>query len=142
MPVRRRPKAQGELAELVFMCKAASLGLVVAKPWGDNLPYDFLVGVTPPFYRVQVKSTSVRHCRGYHLSCFRPASRQTYTARQIDFIAAYVIPERVWYVLPVRALRHRKTIVLFPRRPPSRGRGRFEKYREAWRLLRNPRQRA
>jgi hypothetical protein len=96
MPVRRRPKAQGELAELVFMCKAASEDLVVAKPWGDNLPFDFLVGIGPPFYRVQVKCTSVRHCRGYHLSCFRPASHKTYTAHQIDFIAAYVIPERVW----------------------------------------------
>ena len=139
MLLLRRPKAQGELAELVFMWKAASQGLVVAKPWGDNLPFDFLVGVAPPFYRIQVKSTSVRHCRGYHLSCFRPASRRTYTAHEIDFIAAYVIPERVWYVLPLRVIGRRKTIVLFPRRPPSRGPGRFEKYREAWRLLRGPR---
>lgn len=139
MPTRRRPKAQGELAELVFMCRAASEGLVVAKPWGDNLPFDFLVGNKPPYFRVQVKCTSVRHCRGYHLSCFRPASRRTYTRRQIDFLAAYVIPRQIWYVIPVRALRRRKTIALFPTRPPTRGPARFEKYREAWRLLRSSR---
>ncbi|HEV8525329.1 MAG TPA: group I intron-associated PD-(D/E)XK endonuclease, partial [Terriglobales bacterium] len=70
------PKAQGELAEIRFLLKAASQGLVVAKPWGDNLPFDFLVGRGSRYFRVQVKSSAARHCRGYHLCCFRPAGRR------------------------------------------------------------------
>jgi len=36
-------KARGELAELAFVLKAASLGFGVAKPHGDNERYDFIV---------------------------------------------------------------------------------------------------
>ncbi len=137
MPVRHHPKTRGELAELLFMYTAASHGLVVAKPWGDDLPFDVLVSSGGPFLRIQVKCTSVRHSRGYHLSCFRPAGRRSYTAREIDFLAACVIPERTWYLLPIRALGSRKTVVLFPRRTPAHGWARFERYREAWHLLRS-----
>lgn len=128
------PKARGELAEIRFLLEAAHRGLVVAKPWGDNLPYDFVVGGGRHWFRVQVKSASTRHSRGYHLSCFRPAGHRAYRADELDFLAAYVVPERTWYVLPVRAFAPRKTLVLFPRRPPARG-GRFEQYKEAWDLL-------
>ncbi len=136
MIFRSAPKRRGELAEARFLCDAASHGLIVAKPWGDSLPFDFLVGLTR-FHRVQVKSASSRHCRGYHLSCFRPADRQPYSPDEIDFLAALIVPERAWYLIPVQELGRRKTLVLFPRQPLSLGRpaGRFEKYREAWSLL-------
>jgi len=39
----RNGKKRGELAELAFILKAASLGLAVAKPYGDSEPYDFIV---------------------------------------------------------------------------------------------------
>ncbi len=84
--------------------------------------------------RVQVKSASTRHSRGYHVSCFRPAGHRAYRADELDFLAAYVVPEQAWYLLPVRAFAPRKTIVLFPRRRPTRG-GRFERFKEAWHLL-------
>lgn len=130
---RSSPKARGELAGIRFLLKAACLNLVVAKPWGDNLPFDFLVGRGKRFYRVQVKSASARHCRGYHVCCFRPGGRRAYTSRDADFLAAYIVPERAWYVIPIPVLRSRKTIVVFPRRPAARG---LELYREAWHLLR------
>ncbi len=128
------PKARGELAEIRFLLEAAARGLVVAKPWGDNLPFDFVVGRGRRWFRVQVKSASTRHCRGYHVSCFRPAGHRAYRADEMDFLAACVVPERTWYVIPVRALASRKTIVLFPSRRPTRG-GRFERFKEAWHLL-------
>lgn len=128
------PKAKGELAEIEFLLKAVSLELVVARPWGDNLPFDFLVGLRGRFYRVQVKSTSTRHCRGYHLSCFRPGSRCSYGA-DIDFIAAFVVPERAWYIIPVHALAGRKTLTLFPGDSST---GQFEPFRDAWHLLADP----
>lgn len=128
------PKVRGELAEIRFLLEAAARGLVVAKPWGDNLPFDFVVGRGRRWFRVQVKSASTRHSRGYHLSCFRPAGHRAYRTDELEFIAAYVVPERTWYVIPVRALAPRKTIVLFPSRRPTRG-GRFEPFKEAWHLL-------
>ncbi len=36
-------KAKGELGELAFVHKAASLGFGVAKPHGENEPYDFIL---------------------------------------------------------------------------------------------------
>src|SRR5579864_7341802 len=36
-------KRRGELAELAFTLKAASLGFGVAKPYGDSERYDFIV---------------------------------------------------------------------------------------------------
>lgn len=134
MTLRLPPKARGELAEIRFLLAAATRRLVVAKPWGDNLPFDFLVGRGRRWFRLQVKSTSTRHSRGYHVSCFRPAGHRAYRTDELDFLAAYVVPEGTWYVIPVRALALRKTIVLFPRQRPTRG-GRFEKYKEAWDLL-------
>ena len=134
MTLRLPPKARGELAEIRFLLEAAARGLVVTKPWGDNLPYDFVVGRGRRWSRVQVKSASTRHSRGYHVSCFRPAGHRAYRADELDFLAAYVVPEGTWYVIPVRALASRKTIVLFPSRRPTRG-GKFETYKEAWDLL-------
>jgi len=49
-------KSVGELAELAFMRKAASMGFAVAKPWGDNDRYDVIVRFEKVFWRVQVKS--------------------------------------------------------------------------------------
>jgi hypothetical protein len=129
----RSPKSLGELAEIRFLLTAASSGLVVAKPWGDNLPFDFLAGLGKRFYRVQVKLSSVRHCRGFHVSCFRPVDRKAYTARETDFIAAYIAPVDTWYIIPIRALAGRKTITVYPSQPVSHGE--FERYRNRFNLL-------
>ncbi len=134
---RRPPKAQGELAELVFMCRAASEGLVVAKPWGDNLPFDFLVGRGTRWWRVQVKSTRKRSHRSYQAILCHSLRYRGYTAADTDFIAAYVIPAKAWYIVPIKECTRKLVIGLFPTQVPAkRSAGRFEKYREAWRLLR------
>ena len=130
----RSPKAQGELVEIRFLLEATSQGLEVAKPWGDNLPYDFLVGRNGCFHRVQVKSTRSRVYRGYQVITVHSKAKP-YTAREVDFLAAYTIPEPAWYLIPVEEIAGKQAIVLFPRQPPTRG-GRFERYREAWHLLR------
>jgi hypothetical protein len=59
-PLVRGPlncKAKGDLAELAFLHKAASLGFGVAKPYGDNEHYDFILDSGERFWRVQVRST-------------------------------------------------------------------------------------
>ena len=41
--VSRGTKKRGELAELAFVYKAASMGFAVARPYGDSDRYDFIV---------------------------------------------------------------------------------------------------
>jgi hypothetical protein len=130
-------KARGELTEIRFLLMAASCGLIVCKPWGESQPFDFIVYCkrSRRFYRIQVKSSSFRRRSNYQVTTsHRSAARSRYSAREIDFLAAYVIPEDAWYIVPVRALGGRKLIGVYPHNPQSRGM--FEKYRDRWQLLR------
>ena len=131
----RNGKKRGELAELAFIHKAASLGLAVAKPYGDSEPYDFIVYSGPNFRKVQVKSTSNLVHGGYPLNSRRrrKGQRVPYTANEIDFLVAYVSPENAWFVIPIQALLSHPSIRLYPRR--STRQGHFDQYREAWHLL-------
>jgi len=135
-------KERGEWVELKFMARAAEEGLTVLKPWGDSLAYD--VGLDPGLglLRVQVKSTAVRTQYGY-LCQFKPGadSRRQYTAKEIDFFAAYVIPQDAWYLIPSAELfgRHQQAITLCPIKPRHPERYRYERFREAWALLRRGR---
>ena len=127
-------KAQGEAAEAAFLARAASFGFGVAKPWGDSERYDFIVDSGHNFWRVQVKSTRSRVRSGY-VVVLATGSRQTYDATQIDFVAAYIVAEELWYVIPVEAVGSRSSLGLYP----HGGTGRLEKYREAWCQMACPR---
>ena len=61
-------KAKGELGELAFVHKAASLGFGVAKPHGENEPYDFILDSGKRLWRVQVKSIFSLFRDGYRTS--------------------------------------------------------------------------
>jgi hypothetical protein len=134
-------KQRGEWVELKFMAEAVERGLFVLKPWGDSRAYDVGLDLRSGLVRVQVKSTTCRTQYGY-LCQFKPSpfSRQ-YTIRQLDFFAAYVIPENVWYLIPAPILlrRHQKAITLYPIHPKHPDRYRYESYKEAWNLLTKPR---
>ena len=128
----RNHKRQGELAELAFLCKAAGLGFSVAKPYGDSDRFDFIVSWGRHVCRVQVKSTYTAHHRGYHVSahgCW--GGRDTYTKNEIDVIAAYVVPEDAWYLIPIEATRGSRGLWLHPG-APRRACYKYEHYREAW----------
>lgn len=126
------------------MLQAANRGFPVGKPFGDNEPYDVWVDASTHVWRIQVKSTSKHHNRGFAVRAFWASSDGhvfPYTPADIDFLAAYIRPARIWYIIPVRALHRRLGFDLYPfgcRRDGSR---RFEKYREAWDLLRPTRAR-
>jgi len=128
-------KRLGELAELAFMHKAASLGFGVAKPYGDSDRFDFIVSWDRRLWRVQVKSTRTAHRRVYEIGahgCW--GGHDIYTKDEIDLIAAYVVPEDTWYVIPIEATRGRKRLCLHPN-VPRRACYKYEKYREAWCLM-------
>jgi hypothetical protein len=133
---RRTDKAYGELAELAFVHKAASLGFGVAKPYGDSERYDFVLDSGERFWRVQVKSTCSAFGRGY-----RTASRRgrlhyykPYRAKDIDFYACYISPLDIWYVIPVRKVAPFQALTFYPA-GCNWGGGYFERYREAWYLM-------
>lgn len=120
-------KAQGEAAEAVFLAKVARLGFGVAKTWGDSERYDFILDSGTRLWRVQVKSTQC--FVESHYSVRTRGCRTRYTSAEIDFIAAYIVPEDLWYVIPVSAVAGRNQIYLSPSRTRPSNHG---KYREAW----------
>jgi antitoxin (DNA-binding transcriptional repressor) of toxin-antitoxin stability system len=129
---------QGDLSEAAFVYEATSLGLVVAKPHGNLHPYDFVVDGGGGLLRIQVKSCAnlsrgfyrVRICRR------KDGVGIPYTESEIDFLVAYIIPEKTCYILPIREMLGRTSISFRPREFP--GMHAFAHHREAWHLLRQP----
>ena len=123
-------KLRGEWAESVFMERATEHGLPVSKPWGEMSPYDFVIGKTGRFASVQVKSTVYEADGGY--ACTVRSGHRRYPAGSFNFLAVFLVVEDVWYILPALEVQGKKTITLFPKSPKAK----YEKYREAWHLLR------
>jgi hypothetical protein len=130
-------KEQGEWVELRFMTQAVERGFKVSKPWGDSSHYDVGVDSGSGVLRVQVKSTSCRIGHGYLCRLKPNPGTVPYTEEQLDFFAAYVIPEDVWYLMPAAVVLQRSgDVMLCPVQPRKRDRYKYEAYREAWPLLR------
>lgn len=216
-------KRRGELAELAFTLKAASLGFAVSKPFGDSERYDVIVdarqlltrnrchsncptlqaahkkdstdvetaasavprseasggaGISmkspaparkkshplstrpklscpalrvldtaapnpwcplhpvPPLWRVQVKCSTQLVDGLYRLNAHRRTGGRAvpYLPGEIDFLAAYIIPEDTWYIVPLEAFLG-STSLLFRRRADPKP-GLYDQFNEAWHLLR------
>jgi len=126
-------KRRGELSELAFFYKAASLGFGVAKPWGDSERYDFILDSGQRLWRVQVKSGSHHHNRRYGLHGMCGNRQQTqYTSGEIDILVAYLVPIDIWYIIPVEKIQNR-WLLFFPYGGARCGH--YERYREAWSLM-------
>jgi hypothetical protein len=126
-------KQRGEWAELCFMARAAQEGLKVSKPYGDSSSYDVGVQYHGRILRVQVKSTIYKR-RGidsYSLNIHGPR-RQLYPSGSFDFFAVYLIPIDTWYIIPFADIATNFSLHF----TPGSKRQKYEKYREAWHLLR------
>jgi len=88
------------------------------------------------FWRVQVKGASYcgpsRAGSMYHAAA---GSGQTFTKADMDFVVVHIVPEDLWYVVPIEIAEGSAALWFNPRST----RARFEKYREAWCLLDCPR---
>jgi hypothetical protein len=132
-------KRKGEMAELIFVIKAASLGFAVSKPYGDSEAYDLVIEEDGRLLRIQVKSAFTTVRWGYSVAVARHRLRRNavrYSAKEIDFVAAYIAPHDAWYIVPVGEIVSRAHIRLYPEGTKKRDGGYFEKYREAWDQLR------
>ncbi len=142
---RNNSKHVGELAEMQFMLDAARRRFGVSRPFGNNERYDIILDAPRRLWRVQVKASGASHHRGFAVrACWRTTRKHMpYTSAQIDFLAVMIQGRRmrgrrIWYLIPVRALGGRLTINLYPFGCRKDGKARFEKYREAWKLLGQP----
>jgi PD-(D/E)XK endonuclease len=125
-------KRLGEIAEAAFLAKAAALGFGVAKPWGDSDRYDFILDWAGELWRVQVKSAHRAGEDGGYSFRAHGQSSVAYKEDEIDALVAYIVPEDVWYVFPGNVFRSLRSLKLFP----GGRRSKFERYREAWGMLR------
>ncbi len=86
---------------------------------------------SPPLWRAQVKCSTQISAGLYRVNAHRRSNGRAvpYLPSEIHFFAAYIIPEDIWYILPLHAIRG-VTGLLFRRRDPRPGR--YDAYREAW----------
>jgi PD-(D/E)XK nuclease superfamily protein len=138
-PDPRNPKLAGERAESAFMTAALERGLIVSRPFGESVGYDFIVdnrrlrpaGERSRLWRVQVRSVS--GLPPFRVTTFHGSHKRPLTAADADFLAVLIVPLHAWYIIPVDAFAPALGLWLFPHVPASRGR--YEKYRAAWPLL-------
>jgi hypothetical protein len=126
-------KRTGEAVEAAFLNKVCGLRIPVCKPWGDSERYDFVVDWGKGFWRVQVKGGSYYERSKYQVGA--GGKGKPFTKEDMDFVVVHIVPEDLWYVVPIEIAEGLSALWFNPRSTRSR----FEKYREAWCLLDCPR---
>jgi hypothetical protein len=142
-PNRPNTKRTGERSEAAFLYQASQRRFAICKPWGDSERYDFILDNRPQpkvhLFRIQVKCTDYVHAGAYEANAMYTTGKThaAYTKRDIDFIAAHVVPYDAWYIIPVEVCALQPELRFYPHHKVSK-RMRLEKYREAWHLLDPP----
>jgi hypothetical protein len=86
---------------------------------------------------VQVKSAHTSATNGYSFHACGNVQSRRYTPRDIDFLVGYVVPDNVWYVLPIELFSNITGVKVFP--SSKRRMSRYGLYREAWHYFGEPR---
>jgi len=86
---------------------------------------------------VQVRSTGYEVHHGFAVHAYVMVKRNMVrlTSKDVDVIAAYLVPKDLWYIVPIEECTC-KNLWFFPEK--SIKGSRFEKFREAWDYLRAP----
>jgi hypothetical protein len=157
-------KRRGEISELAFALAAARQGFGISRPYGDSERYDIILDPSnlpnaipteakrnrshwssllpasriPRLIRIQVKSSTQLFEDLYRINAGRRLNRRVvpYTLAEIDFLAAYIIPEDSWFILPLPHILGQTSLLFRPKK--SRLPGLYDSYREAWTLLYQP----
>jgi hypothetical protein len=141
-PNRPNTKRTGERSEAAFLYQASQRRFAICKPWGDSERYDFILDNRPQpkvhLFRVQIKCTDCLRADAYETRATYSVGRRhvPYNKRDIDFIAAHVVPLNIWYIIPVEVCTPAPMLRFYPHRQAKLMR--LEKYREAWHLLDPP----
>ena len=133
------PQRIGLVGETNFVPCALRQKLFVVKPYGNDDPFDYMVGKLRPNWRIQVKTCATLDRFGMYQvniahTCHNPTLRRAaYTPEEIDFFAIYLVPENRWYILPVEVADGRQTLHIHSLNHPKAGP--WLPYLEAWHLL-------
>ena len=108
---------KGGIAELAIAWEATKLGIGVYKPLIEGGRYNLIFDVGPRLLRVQCKWAARR---GEVIAVPCQSSRRTadgltarsYTAEEIDAIAAYCHELKSCYLLPISMVAHRREVSL------------------------------
>ena len=135
---------QGETAQAKFLYEAMLRGLVVATPF-NTVGYDYIIESNRTFNRLQIKSVSYQQKlknsdnKTYRLIIGKGSKTKVkYTKDDVDIIGCYIIPEDVWYFIPIEAI---STIYvsLYPHRELDKRAndncGKYEKYKNEWKIF-------
>jgi hypothetical protein len=140
--ISSNPKRTGEHSEIAFLYRSDQRQFAISKPFGDSERYDFILDNRPrpvvTLNRIQVKCTECLRAGAYETRATYTVGkgRAVYTKRDIDFIAAHVVPLDIWYIIPVEVCTPQPMLRFYPHRKAKKMR--LEKYREAWYLLDPP----
>jgi hypothetical protein len=63
--------------------------------------------------------------------CTVRGGHKPYPPGSFDFLAAYVVHENAWYIIPEKQICGQDGVMLYPQSPKSK----YEKYREGWNQL-------
>ena len=127
---------KGRAAEYAFAEACMNQGLAIAFPCSELLSYDYVVDNGKCLVKVQVKSTSKTERGTYKIMTSRKPraggrTRRPYSAREIDFMVAWLAESRTFYIIPIEAVCSCKTITI---KPGSRD-CKWDAFKEAWRYL-------
>jgi hypothetical protein len=140
--ILHNPKRTGEHSEIAFLYRSDQRRFAISKPFGDSEKYDYILDNRPrpkvQLNRIQVKCTECLRAGAYETRATYTVGkgRAVYTKRDIDFIAAHVVPLDIWYIIPVEVCTPQPMLRFYPHRKARKMR--LEKYREAWHLLDPP----
>lgn len=141
MPRLAYPKLMGERVECGFMHAALLRDFSVAKPFGDSMGYDVIVDSGGAYgkgrlWRVQVRTAmKKKEWGGYKVNATRGSKPKVpMTSRDADILAIWVGDYETWYLVPVELFAPTTVVCVYPDHKNSKGK--WEAYREAWRLLR------
>ncbi len=120
-------KDTGVIGELAFSAEAMRRGYKLAQPLGDNEQFDLLLTAGGDrLYRVQVKASANPQKDVYTYIIRRGKNKTEYF--EVDVFALYLIPERLFFIIPRVETGSRVTVKLraLPRQ------SQWAIYRENW----------
>jgi hypothetical protein len=111
------PSQKGAAAEAAITAMTIELGLVVLRPLCEGSRYDLMIDLEPELLRVQCKMA--RRVSGVlsvrlQTSRYTPSGyvRTSYTAAEVDVIAAYSPELRRGFLIPIQEASGRRSIHL------------------------------
>lgn len=129
----------GKISEHMFIARALGEGFVISIPSAENIPYDVIIDSNKKLMKVQVKSSArpnkISRLRGpvYKVTCSKSISKNAYAEDDAHFVAVHLQDIDVWYLLPIRKVLDKTSLLLYPDAPIKRDP--LRRYKNNWSRL-------